>query len=219
MDSIRSFDVPFKNVSYCNFTRNTDVQEQLRKFWELEEGSSNKAYSTEEKACEEHFLSTFQRNSDGRFVVSIPFKDSLSKLGNSQEYAQKRFLSLEQRFKSNPQLWERYVDFMDEYQSLGHMSQARCSETSSIQNFFPHHGVLKEDSLTTKLRVVFNGSSPTSTGFSLNDLQMAGPIIQNDLISILLRFRQHSYVASADIAKMYRQVLICPEQRPLQSIY
>ncbi|VEN38782.1 unnamed protein product [Callosobruchus maculatus] len=37
-------------------------------------------------------------------------------------------------------------------------------------------------------------------------------------MSILLRFRKHSYVISADITKMYRQVLVDPEQRKLQKI-
>ncbi|XP_050302413.1 uncharacterized protein LOC126740435 [Anthonomus grandis grandis] len=47
---------------------------------------------------------------------------------------------------------------------------------------------------------------------------MVGPTIQNDLLSILLRFRTHNYVVAADIAKMYRQVLVKPEQRSLQRI-
>ncbi|GJQ85299.1 hypothetical protein Trydic_g5197 [Trypoxylus dichotomus] len=84
--------------------------------------------------------------------------------------------------------------------------------------YLPHHGVFKESSLTTKLRVVFDASAPSSSGFSLNDIQLVGPTIQDDLFSILIRFRQHTYVVSADIAKMYRQVLIDPKYRCLQRI-
>lgn len=47
---------------------------------------------------------------------------------------------------------------------------------------------------------------------------MVGPTIQQDLFSILVRFRQHTFVVSADIAKMYRGVLIKPEQKSLQRI-
>ncbi|KPJ02096.1 hypothetical protein RR46_01492 [Papilio xuthus] len=36
--------------------------------------------------------------------------------------------------------------------------------------------------------------------------------------SILLRFRQHKYVVSADIEKMYRAILVNPSQRSLQQI-
>lgn len=71
-----------------------------------------------------------------------------------------------------------------------------------------HHGVLREASKTTKLYVVFNGSSPSDSGVSLNDLQMVGPTIQSDLMSILLRFRCHNYVVCSDTAKMYWQILL-----------
>lgn len=82
----------------------------------------------------------------------------------------------------------------------------------------PHHGVVKADSLTTKLRVVFDASAPTSSGMSINEIQMVGPTMQSDLFAILLRFRQHQCVVSADIANMYRQILVTPEQRHLQQI-
>lgn len=42
--------------------------------------------------------------------------------------------------------------------------------------------------------------------------------MQRELFEILLRFRKHAVVVTADIEKMYRQVLICPEQRHLQCI-
>lgn len=47
---------------------------------------------------------------------------------------------------------------------------------------------------------------------------MAGPTIQQDLFSILTRFRLHKYVITADIEKMYRQVWIKPEDRKYQNI-
>lgn len=78
--------------------------------------------------------------------------------------------------------------------------------------------MIKDKSETTKLRVVFNASVKTSTGNSLNDIQMVGPVIQSDLISILLRFRQHRYILVADIEKMYRQIEISQSQRHLQLI-
>ena len=75
-------------------------------------------------------------------------------------------------------------------------------------NFLPHHCVHKEDSTTTKLRVVFDGSAKSSTGVSLNGSLMVGPTVQEDLFSILIRFRFHKVGLSADIAKMYRQIAL-----------
>ncbi|XP_033317549.1 uncharacterized protein LOC117215270 [Bombus bifarius] len=84
--------------------------------------------------------------------------------------------------------------------------------------FLPHHGVIKESSQTTKLRVVFDGSAPTTTGVSLNDVLHTGPKLQDDLFFILLRFRSHQYVITGDVEKMYRQFLVRPEDRKFQQI-
>nr|CAH7750761.1 unnamed protein product [Callosobruchus chinensis] len=81
-----------------------------------------------------------------------------------------------------------------------------------------HHGVYREDSLSTKLCIVFDGSMPSSTGYSINNLQMVGPAIQQDLFSVLIRFRKHCFVVAADIAKMYRCVFVSEEDRSLQRI-
>lgn len=67
--------------------------------------------------------------------------------------------------------------------------------------YLPHHAVIKESSSITKLRVVFDVSAKTTSGESLND-QLT---IQEDLPSILLRWRSHRVVIS-DVAKMYRQI-------------
>lgn len=78
--------------------------------------------------------------------------------------------------------------------------------------------MVKESSLTTKLRVVFNGSSKPSSNVSLNDVLMVGPTIQDDLFSINARFRTHNYVITADIAKMNRPVLVIEDHHDLQRI-
>ncbi|XP_072375394.1 uncharacterized protein [Diabrotica undecimpunctata] len=108
-----------------------------------------------------------------------------------------------------------------EYIQLGHMSKVedKTDFNSETPNYYlPHHGVLKETSLTTKLRVVFDGSARTDSGLSLNDVLMVGPKLQDDLMCILLRFRKHNVVIASDIEKMYRQVFVCKTQQKLQQI-
>lgn len=81
-----------------------------------------------------------------------------------------------------------------------------------------HHAVLKDASNTTKLRVVFDASAKSSNGRSLNDNLLVGRTIQNDLFSILLRFRLQTFVIIADIEKMYRQIVIRDKDRIFQKI-
>lgn len=45
-----------------------------------------------------------------------------------------------------------------------------------------------------------------------------GPILQNDLILLLLKWRVHRYVFNCDIEKMYRQILVNPNDTPFQRI-
>ncbi|GFY78905.1 DUF1758 domain-containing protein [Trichonephila inaurata madagascariensis] len=71
---------------------------------------------------------------------------------------------------------------------------------------FTHHGVVWN--CTTKLRVVFDASSKTSSGLSLNDLLMVGPRVQPELFPILIQFRIFSVAICADVEKMFRQIKV-----------
>lgn len=201
----------------CNLIQIADLGEQLKRFWEIEEVSTCfNQYSDAERDCEKLFLKTTKRLNNGRFSVCIPLKETADMLGDSYDIAKTRFLSLERRLTRSPQLKRMYVDFMHEYLSLGHMT--RIEHYTTPHYFLPHHGVLREQSVTTKLRVVFDASQKTTSEKSLNDIQHCGPPLQNDLFSILLRFRHYKYVACADIEKFFRQICIQEDQRNLQLI-
>lgn len=207
----------------CNFSAleiEESLENQLLKFWELEEVSPPPTFSSDsdEVICEELFVSSTVRQTDGRFIVDLPLKHSPSVLGNSLENATKRFLSLERKLNRNPQLKAEYSKFLREYETLKHMTKLDYINTEQLHYYLPHHCVIKEDSTTTKLRVVFDASAKTSSNISLNDILRIGPTIQEDLFSIVLRARKHNILLTADIAKMYRQVLINVDQRPLQLI-
>lgn len=79
----------------------------------------------------------------------------------------------------------QYIKFMKDYEHLGHMQKVDINTISDPKYIIPHHCVLKPDSSTTKLRVVFDASAKTSSGYSLNDLMYTGPTVQSELFSIL----------------------------------
>ncbi|XP_078051898.1 uncharacterized protein LOC144478050, partial [Augochlora pura] len=193
----------------------TTLKLDLARFWEMEEGPELQHLSESEATCEQHFQNTTTRNTEGRYVVALPFNKSKPDLGESETQALKRLISLEQKFKRDSELERQYRTVIQEYLDLGHMSEAHPSHQGY---YLPHHAVIKMSSETTKLRVVFDGSAVTSTGISLNDTLHTGPKLQDDLLCILLRFRIHQYVITGDIEKMYRQFLVRPEDRPYQKI-
>jgi hypothetical protein len=130
----------------------------------------------------------------------------------------KRYFTLERKIHGNSVFAERYKEFMKEYEDLSHMVPVTEVQAELGSVYLPHHGVIKESSTTTKLRVVFDASLKSSNGASLNDVLAVGPRLQDDLASIIVRFRFHQFVITADISKMYRQILIAPEDRKYQRI-
>ncbi|GFS98420.1 DUF1758 domain-containing protein [Trichonephila clavipes] len=104
-------------------------------------------------------------------------------------------------------------------EALGHMrdiSQKRDDETPNC--YIPYHMVINEKSTTTKCHVVFNASSKTKNGKSLNDVLMTGPKLQTEIFNHLIKFRSHRVAFAADIEKMYRQILISDEDCKYQRI-
>jgi len=107
--------------------------------------------SPNEKLCETFFVDTTFRDKTGRFVVKLPFKENPETLGDSKEIAKKRFMMLEQRLTD---LRQQYIQFMNEYIQLNHMTLISGTEILKPNYFIPHHCVLKPTSSTTNLRVV-----------------------------------------------------------------
>lgn len=207
---------------HCNFlmTNYQTLNEQLEKFWRTEEIIVSKNLTNEELECEEDFIQNYKRDFEGRFSVKLPTRDDvLEKIGDTESMAIKRFHNLENKFSQNLKLKMDYTNFINEYESLGHMSLIDKTEMQhNVRVYLPHHGVFKSTSETTKLRVVFDASAKSSTNISLNNALKIGPVIQDELIDVVLRFRKHTYVFTADISKMYRQINVHENQRNLQCI-
>ena len=210
--------VPETSSSFCQVIH-AQLDTQLQKFWEIEEIPPVKQWSPEEEACQKHFVDNTEI-ADNRFMVKLPFKDEVS-LGDSLEQAKRRFHYLERRLDAKPDFRVRYQKFIQEFLDMQHMEEVPEKDLFKLLSdcfYLAHHCVFKEDSTTTKLREVFDGSAKTTTGVSINDALMVGPVVQDDLFSIVIRFRFYSIALSADIEKMYRQVGLKTEDRDFHRI-
>ncbi|XP_055909667.1 uncharacterized protein LOC129944332 [Eupeodes corollae] len=178
-----------KTMCIASEPSDVELNQLLRKFWKIEEPSS------------------------GRYVVTIPINPRAAELGSTRAVAMKRFLQTEKRLCAVPELRQKYVDFMREYEELGHMKQVIGPSTRERAYHIPHHCVTK------KFRVVFDASCKSVSGVSLNDVQFSGAKLQDDLSAIITRFRCFKIAVSADVEKMFRQVKVNPEQWDLQRIF
>lgn len=203
------------NISDKIETNNENIDRLLRNFWETENICENKfKQSKEHKIVEDLFLKTHRRNEIGRYVVTIPIRQKCNGLGNSSHIARRQFHQLERRLSLNEELREKYIKQMREYIQLGYMKEAPAPVDEKWSYWIPHHAVKKK-----KFRIVYNASSKTSTGESLNSIQLIGEKLQCDLAMQIIRFRRNKIGITTDISKMFNQVCVNPKQWDLQRIF
>ncbi|GFW65168.1 integrase catalytic domain-containing protein [Trichonephila clavipes] len=166
-----------ENRVHCGLIVDDDLNKTLKKFWEIEGVRIEPKVDTEVSLCEDHFVRTHRRNCEGRYVVSMALNKDPSCLGNSKDIAIRRLNSLRKWLSRDSRYLSLYAEFLKEYEELGHLERVVESSEPPTHYYIPHHDVLRPEKLTTKLRIVFNGPSPTTTGISLNDILLKGPVI------------------------------------------
>lgn len=207
-------DPPTATMSFCATSSLESCD--LRKFWEIEEVQASSITSVDDKHCEQFYCSTTTRTPSGKYVAALPLKTDASVLGNSFEIARRRFMSLERKFKSHPNVKILYDDVIKDYLKNNYISFVEGVLPGEVSYYIPHHAVIREDKSTTKLRVVLDASAKSDNGTSLNDILYAGPVLQADLLNILLNLRLFAVAITADVKAMYLKIAIRPENRPLQ---
>ncbi|XP_066585463.1 uncharacterized protein [Prorops nasuta] len=204
------------NVLHC-----CDFDKTLRDFWEIEEVPSTYSLTPEDQLCEDIFASNVTQLPSGRYQVALPFKTESSKsaLGASRSIAESALKRVLCRINKSPEQSESYTKFIREYEQLGHMEKVTTNaiDADSLV-YLPHHAVFKLENGKQKIRVVFNASAKTKSGLSLNDVLLVGPKLQKDITAILMNWRDFRFVGVTDIVKMFRQILIRPEDRKFQAI-
>ncbi|KAI5708005.1 hypothetical protein M8J77_014484 [Diaphorina citri] len=189
----------------------------VQKFWEIEDVCTPKVLNQEETDCEEIFQSTVSRDVSGRYSIAMPFQHDPSNLGNSYFGAERRFYSLERKLHANPSLLLDYSSIIQSYLDKGFVSLVD-NDNHATGYYVPHHVVVKQESLSTKNRIVFDYSFKSDSGKSLNDLLYTGAKLYSDLFVILLNFRLYQIAMTADIAKMYLQINMVPDHHQYQKL-
>lgn len=96
----------------------------------------------------------------------------------------------------------KYDKIITEQERCGFKEEVRSNTPTTGQVHYIPHRPLQKDSTTTPIRIVYDCSSRKSPNLpSLNDCLESTPPALNDLSSILMRFRIHSYAATTDTEK------------------
>ncbi|XP_017465554.1 PREDICTED: uncharacterized protein LOC108358627 [Rhagoletis zephyria] len=201
------------------------LESLVQRFYEHEQIPEDRALSLEENWCENHFLQAHLRQPNGKYLVRLPLKhlfDQTQTLGKSKQTALNRFYCLEHTLQRDEKLRKLYSECIHDYFVLNQIKPATTTERDHCAFTpanaptvtscgLPHHAVLKEESLTTKLRIIFEASCKTTNGRSFNDVLCNGLALQNDLSAVILNWRKHKFAFTADIQKMYRCIDMHPE--------
>ena len=188
--------------------KDEELKADLTRLWQLEEVGHNSRKHPD--PAEAHYLQTSSRQESGRYVVSLPRKDPAPELGFSRPTAFHHFVWNERSLQKKGKLPD-YQKALWEYIRMDHAEviPKQDVEASIDQTFYlPSHGVVKANSTTTKLRVVFDGSAKTSTKVSLNDTLLPTPNLYPLLTDVLLEFRTHHIAVTGDIHKMFREIVL-----------
>ena len=171
------------------------------------------APSVEEKEWEKLVKSTINKTDSGHFEVGLPFRQNNLQFPINRQQALQRLVSLRKRFLSDNDYFQEYKQFMDLMMEAGFAEEVPEDELVAREGkvwYLVHFGVYHKQK--HKLRVVFDASLKYK-GISLNNMLYQGPDLANNLLGVLLRFRQDKIAFSADIRKMFYQVRVKKEDR------
>ena len=195
--------------------------DSLRWFWEIEQYNLHKpVLSPEEKIIVQHFDEHHTRDKGGtcRFIFPLPRKANIPPFGEFKTQALRKFTSME---------------LLRKRRALSKISRKLCMSSSRKvmqsrylwRNWTPciercttfpcMHAAHKEDSTTSKLRIVFDASAKTTPGTSLNDHLVVGPTVYPALVDILLRFRKFRKPLTTDVSRLYRAIKLADDQKDL----
>ena len=193
-----------------HFTKTEVLTKQLEEMWKLEQLPQDNditGLSKEEVQAVEMINKVCTYNPEIRkFETKLLFK-SAPKFQNNYRQAKARLDNLVRKLRKDEPTAKGYNDVINEYLSAGIIEQV-FDENASDPNrtdlfYLPHRIIVDSTRLTTKYRVVYDGSAKCPDGKSLNSCIMCGPKLQQDILAILIRFRSSFYILLSDISRMF----------------
>ena len=186
-----------------------NLERQLSRFWDLD---SLGIAEDEPSVCNQFAQ---QITFDGkRYEVRLPWKPDHPPLSGNKQLCQARLRNLITRLRQSPLLLSEYNSIMQEQLKAGIIEEVDQEGQECIDriHYLPHHGVVRQDKESSKLRIVYDASA-RSKGPSLNDCLYTGPKSGQSIFDILIRFRLQPIAIVGDIEKAFLMVPVSPCDR------
>ena len=110
--------------------------------------------------------------------------------------------------KLNPDLLANYDEIIKTYKKENIIEKIETVGKPGLAHYLPHRAVIRNESETTKTRIVFDASSKIGNNPSLNDCLHSGPCLLPLIFEILLRNRIGDVGLVADIKQAFLNIEI-----------
>lgn len=154
-----------------------------------------------------------------RYEAGLLWKPEKVQMPDNRSAALSRLKSLERSLARNSVRAEAYNNGIHAYVEAGHARKLSAEEAAVPDDklwLLAHHGV--QSPAKPKMRIVFDAAA-TYQGVSLNSQLLKGPDLLQNLLGILLRFREEAIALVADIAQMFHQIKIRTEDQAALSFW
>ena len=168
----------------------------------------------------QRFKQQLKQNEEGWYETGLVWKENEVPLKNNKPGSLGRLKSLVKRLEQDPELFKSYDQVIRDQLANNVIEKVSDKESDNPKEYFmPHRPVIRADAETTKMRVVYDASAKSESGYSLNDCLEKGPSLQNKLWDILIRTRFRPVILCADIQKAFLQIRIREEERDSLKFY
>ena len=186
-----------------NRTDEPGLDELVQRFWSIEADGIQKDREQVYTKQAEQFLDILKNsiNHNGeRFEIKLPWKSEI-KLENNFYSALNQVKSLNTRLQRKPLLQETYNKTLLTDLEKNYLKPVEMQDPQPDRIWYlPHHPV-ENINKPGKVRRVANAASKFR-GQSLNSNLLTGPDLLNNLLGVLMRFREHPVAVLADIEGM-----------------
>lgn len=199
---------PVSGEVISHFIVDSSLEQKVENLWKVEnDGLHVDELSFSQEDVE--VLEFWDKNTkliDGHYEIPIPWKDDIH-VPNNVSVAKSRLFSLKASLERDS-LFSRYNSEIHKMLERGYAEVVPLEESVGGDRvwYLPHRAVITEKK-PGKVRIVFDCAARYMSE-SLNDKAKQGPDLNNRLLNVLLRFRQHSIALTADIESMYNQVKV-----------
>ncbi|XP_050306312.1 uncharacterized protein LOC126743324 [Anthonomus grandis grandis] len=207
-----------RNIGAAMTTLNLFVKDaSIEQLWELDtlgikEPTEQRTKEEMAMAAKQLFLETVRINDEGRYEVRLPWVDGHPPLPSNYCLAQKRLKSNITKLRRDG-LFQQCDQVFKEWEAEKIIERINPEVHVNKGHYLPHRVVIKDSSMTTKLRPVFDASAHEKNKPSLNNCLEKGLNLVELIPSLLLRFREYKLGVIADIRKAFLQISVHENDR------